>query len=102
MILYIVSHILQIISLFLAFLSGAITFRLVYITRGGIASKSIRSLSVGILFLVLAFLTILLGVSADKLHAFEPSWFAFSCAVLLIIGFTKICYAMWILLKGLS
>jgi len=100
--LYTLSQIFQIIAVFFAFLSGAVAIRLIYITRGGLASKAISYITKGVVFLLLAFIILFTGIAANKLHAFEPSWFLAIASVFLVLGFGFIGWGEWILFRELS
>lgn len=97
-----VTAILQIIAIFLAFLSGAIGLRFIYITRGGLASQAIGHIIKGSFCLLLAFMVLFIGMAADQLGAFSSSVFLFLSCFFLSLGFGFICWGEWILFKELS
>jgi hypothetical protein len=92
----------EIIAIFVAFLSSAIALRLIYVTRGGLASKAIGHITRGVISLLLAFLTIFIGIAANQLNAFGSSIFLLITSIFLVIGFASICWGEWILFKELS
>ena len=101
MILLLATQVLQIVSTFLAFLSGAIAIRLVFITRGGLASQAIKYISIGTFCLLFAFLAFSFGISADKLRPFTPNFFNLFAVVFSSLGFGSIAKGSYILFKEL-
>lgn len=95
-------YILETLAIFFAFLSGAIALRLIYVTRGGLASEAIGYIAKGSISLLMAFITIFVGMAANQLYAFSSSIFLLLSSTLLVIGFISICWGEWILFRELS
>lgn len=100
--LYTASTIVQLVTIFVAVLSGAIAIRLVFATQGGLASKAIKNISYGITSILLALIISSFAAAADILHPFSDNIVILITNILFAIGFIFILIGEYILFKELS